>query len=259
MQQARQGQLEREALIKEIEKREVLVHCIVHDLANPLSGIVGALDLVGSEPISDGARRIVRMAQDACSRQQTLIQQILDVFSAEAHALEAVSLNPAQSPDLARTARTSLENGSISFQRRGVQSRLVLAPDEEALDWRVLGEVTRLDRVFANLLENALRHSPPGSTVDVRITRSEGDALVEIEDAGTGVPEEAVESLFRKLSKSKSGVRGKAGLGLYFCRITIERWGGAIGYRPGAGGGACFWFRLPLLLVNTSGNAASAL
>jgi len=59
-----------------------------------------------------------------------------------------------------------------------------------------------------------------------------------------GVPKDKVYRLFRKFAQG-SGKTGQVGLGLYFCRITIEGWGGAIGYHPSPLGGACFWFRLP--------------
>jgi K+-sensing histidine kinase KdpD len=75
--------------------------------------------------------------------------------------------------------------------------------------------------------------------------RREGEFIeAAVMDAGRGVPESALPHLFQKLAPNAGGVRGKAGLGLSFCRITVERWGGAIGCRPNPAGGACFWFRL---------------
>ena len=65
-----------------------------------------------------------------------------------------------------------------------------------------------------------------------------------IEDAGEGVPQHEVSRLFRKFTQG-AGKTGQVGLGLYFCRITIESWGGTIGYTASPLGGACFWFRLP--------------
>ena len=65
----------------------------------------------------------------------------------------------------------------------------------------------------------------------------EGNAIrFSIEDAGQGVPESEVYRLFRKFAQG-SGKTGQVGLGLYFCRITIEGWGGAIGYKPSPLGG----------------------
>ena len=85
----------------------------------------------------------------------------------------------------------------------------------------MVGEQSRLERVIFNLVENALRHSPSGSLVTVALEQAEADVLVAIDDQGPGVALDAIDTLFEKFSQGK-GQRGKAGLGLYFCRITVE-------------------------------------
>jgi signal transduction histidine kinase len=240
---ARHAVLEHEALAREIEKKEVLVHCIVHDLANPLAGMSGLLDILQTQTLSPGITRMVEMANEAARRQRTLIQQILEVFSAEAAALESLTLTAETAPDLRAVAQSALEQITIACQRHEITTRLVVDPSLGA-PCLVAAETTRLERIFANLLENALRHVPPRSEIVIQLRR-EGELIeAAVMDAGRGVPESALPHLFKKLAPSAGGVRGKAGLGLYFCRITVERWGGSIGYRPSPMGGACFWFRL---------------
>ncbi len=74
--------------------------------------------------------------------------------------------------------------------------------------------------------------------------QTDGDyILFTIDNQGSDVPPEIVNILFQKFSQGKNK-SGRAGLGLYFCRITIERWGGKIGYLPNPKGGSRFWFRL---------------
>jgi signal transduction histidine kinase len=111
-------------------------------------------------------------------------------------------------------------------------------------DWKVIGERSRLERVIFNLVENALRHGPAGSTVSVDARVDGGAVHVCVEDEGNGVPLEQVSGLFEKFAQGRGQI-GKAGLGLYFCRIMVERWGGSIGYTPRPGRGSRFWFRLP--------------
>ena len=111
-------------------------------------------------------------------------------------------------------------------------------------DWRVSGESSRLDRVLANLLENALRHSPHGSTVTVGLHDEGAMVLTTVDDEGPGIPEALHKHLFQKFVQGKKH-SGKIGLGLYFCRMTVEGWGGEIGYSPRETGGTRFWFRLP--------------
>ncbi|QSJ20732.1 ATP-binding protein [Nostoc sp. UHCC 0702] len=68
--------------------------------------------------------------------------------------------------------------------------------------------------------------------------------LLVVDDQGSGVPPKMVNTLFQKFFQGKDK-SGRVGLGLYFCRITVERWGGKIGYFPRQTGGSKFWFRLP--------------
>jgi CheY-like chemotaxis protein len=110
---------------------------------------------------------------------------------------------------------------------------------------RVNGDDARLDRIFGNLLENAMRYSPKGTTVTVGVEDRPGFVLAFVDDEGPGLPKAQPESqLFALFSKGKSHA-GKAGLGLYFCKITVERWGGTIGAETRPRGGARFWFQLP--------------
>ncbi len=122
---------------------------------------------------------------------------------------------------------------------------MILSVNEAAGNdtWAVVGEQSRLERIFTNLLENALRHTHPETAVNVSFKREGGDIITAIEDEGPGVPLDLVNTLFDKFSQGKQG--GSGGLGLYFCRITVERWGGAIGAENRKDGGARFWFRLP--------------
>jgi signal transduction histidine kinase len=128
---------------------------------------------------------------------------------------------------------------------------LQLAPDIEISgDWQVVGENLRLERVLSNLVENAWRHSPPDSTVTVGLKEDEGCVLITVDDEGSGVPQDISKNLFQKFFQGKEKC-GRAGLGLYFCRITVERWGGTIGYSPRSEGGSRFWVRLARPIVSS--------
>ena len=97
--------------------------------------------------------------------------------------------------------------------------------------------------MLSNLLANALRYSPKGSVVTIGLAHDDEFATISVEDQGPGVPEELAGRLFEKFSQGK-GKSGSVGLGLYFCRMTVERWGGKIGYTARPGGGSSFWFKL---------------
>lgn len=109
-----------------------------------------------------------------------------------------------------------------------------------------MGEESRLLRIFGNIVENALRHTPVGATVTLGVTADNSFVTGFVDDEGPGLPEDATAvRLFALFAKGKGERAGKAGLGLYFCKMTVERWGGTIGCENRSTVGARFWFRLP--------------
>jgi hypothetical protein len=230
-------------LVKEIQKKEILLHCIVHDLAGPLMGIRGGFELLANENISEQGRKFLEIGLRQAAKQDALIREILQAFSAEVESLEAFQIEVEKAPDAAVSAVEVIEALSPAFALNQVKLQLDSNLDL-ARGWKVVGEKSRLDRLISNLVENALRHSPPNSTVTVGLQDEDDKVLVAIDDEGPGIPPEVAPTLFQKFAQGKKG-RGKIGLGLYFCRITVEHWGGEIGHSAREQGGTRFWFRLP--------------
>lgn len=239
LQRARDLRMTHTALMREIEQKDVLVHAIVHDLAAPLHSIIGVLSLVMERAHSDQEAGWLRLAMQAANRQRELISEILDVFVAEGGALhrpetDGVTLS-------AVTERVLAESEPIA---RGRGLRVTIEP-EGPQPYRVAGEETRLFRVLMNLVDNALRHSPRGGVVRLSTRQDDGTVTVFVDDEGPGVAAEFLPRVFDKFARAERG-RSGSGLGLFFCRITVESWGGAIGYEQRASGGARFWIRLRL-------------
>ncbi len=242
LQKARSTVLEYEGLRREIQKKELLLDCLVHDLKGPLSVIVGNLSLLRSPTLDpDRAQGLLATSLVHARKQLDMIRLVLDVFSAEIEAMEEFQVDPATAPDARACVEALVSDHGPSFEQRGVRLQLDAPDDSRRLP--VVGDAARLERVLTNLLENALRHAPRGSTVSVGLRDGGEEVLVHVEDQGPGVDPEVVEDLFEKFGRGRrSG--GMAGLGLYFCRTTVERWGGRIGYERAHGGGARFWCRL---------------
>jgi len=230
-------------LVKEIQKKEILLHCIVHDLAGPLMGIKGGFELLAQENISESGRKFLDIGLRQANKQETLIREILQAFSAEVESVQSFTADPAEAPDAVRAAREVIEALSPAFALSQVRLQFDSAVDLKT-NWKVVGEKSRLERIISNLIENALRYSPANSTVTVGCYDEGDKILVAIDDEGPGIPSEIAPALFQKFAQGKKG-RGKIGLGLYFCRITVEHWGGEIGHTPREKGGTRFWFRLP--------------
>ena len=169
-------------------------------------------------------------------------ENILDVFAAELAAIESVDVG-SRTPSLRRIATELVQDHGASFQDSSVAVAVEIhAPSEDEL--RVVAGAKRLERVLMNLLENAVRHSPSRGRVDVRLKGEANVVRVEVCDRGPGVDPELADRLFRRFTGGgKNG--GSAGLGLFSCRLAIEKWGGSIGFDPRPGGGSIFWFELP--------------
>jgi signal transduction histidine kinase len=243
LQRARELRLTHDAFMREIERKDILIHAIVHDLAAPLHSILGTLSLLGEQPLGEPSAQWVRMSLQAALRQRQLITDILDIFSSERGepSLESSGTAPDACKIIANVVAESTPAGERHATR--IESRTEDAP------CLVAAEETRLFRVLTNLVDNALRYSPRGGTIRVAARREGRKVRISVEDEGPGVPPEVMPRLFEKFSRGRTG--SGTGLGLYFCRITIERWGGEIGYEPREEGGARFWLRLPL--ANGSG------
>ena len=105
-----------------------------------------------------------------------------------------------------------------------------------------------IDQVLTNLLENAVRYTPPGSPIDICAEVKDGQVLVSVADRGPGIPPEQRERIFDKFYRvltHQRDTRG-SGLGLAVCRGLVEAHGGRIWVESRMGGGALFRFTLPL-------------
>ncbi|GAB5536861.1 MAG: hypothetical protein Rubg2KO_31100 [Rubricoccaceae bacterium] len=243
LQRAREEALAAARTQRRIEEREVLLHCIVHDLSNPLHNLRSSLQFVLEDDLDAAeTNEMIELAARQTDRMQAMIREVLSLFKAEVETL--MPLAAGASADLAAAARQSLDALKPRADTAGV--RLQLEAHADAV--HVVGDADRLDRVVGNLLDNALRHSPAGSTVTVHVTQTDRTAELAVEDEGPGVPADEVPDLFKRLRQGKATgatTPGKAGLGLYFCRITAENWGGEVRYAPAETGGARFSIRLP--------------
>jgi len=255
-QTARDALLTHERLLREIEKKEILLHCIIHDLSQPLTSMRSCFDLLLGK-VPPEVERFAMTGHRESQRQERMIRGILEAFSVDLRGGEASTQGTPLSADLVSCARRAVEQFAPAFTQRGIQ--LILAPYWDfARGSRVVGDAARVDRIFGNLLENALRHSPAGSTVKVGLEDGGPVMTAFVDDQGPGLPQDSSRDHLFPLFGKGGDHPGKAGLGLYFCRMTVERWGGAIGAENRAEGGSRFWFRLPRASQESAASSGSA-
>ncbi|MEA5602176.1 HAMP domain-containing sensor histidine kinase [Nostoc sp. UHCC 0252] len=242
-QKAREYKLNYQQLLKDNQKKEVLIHCLIHDIAVELSAISCCFALLESEELTTKGKEYLETGIKQCLKQQMLIKDILDAFLTEEILLENSPIDTEEEPNILTSIQEVTEFLKPNFALNHIQ--LQLDPNiDKTINWTVSGDQSRLDRVISNLVENAYRHSVADSTVTINLQLDGEYVLVTVDDQGLGVPPEMVKNLFQKFSQGKNK-SGRVGLGLYFCRITLERWGGKIGYLPRPEGGSRFWLRLP--------------
>lgn len=246
IQRARVRALEQDSFLRDVEKKELLLHCIVHDLRGPLTALTASLSLLGSGKLpAPRAESTLRIALRAGQRQEQMINNILEVFSSGSRTGRERFVPV----DLVHCAEGELIQFAPALELKGLKAELVFGPEDQRffVAWADRG---RLGRVFANLFDNALRHMPPAGFLRVDISLSGAEIIVAVENEGPQVAESLRPYLFDRFVRDPDN-GGAAGLGLFYCRITIERFGGRIWYEP-TESGSRFVFALPVGPVTAS-------
>jgi signal transduction histidine kinase len=240
-----------QGLVQDItERREAerlkheFVAVVSHELRTPLAAISGSLDLVHSGALGKLPERVIPlidMARRNGERLKALVDDLLDV---ERLASGKLALQCSRQ-SLSELVRQALQTNQGYGSPRGIELRC----DDDAGDAMVEVDPGRLQQVLANLISNAIKFSPDGGVVELRIRRHGSRLRTEVTDSGPGVPAAFRDRLFQPFSQadaSDTRQRGGTGLGLAISRALVERMGGEIGVHSVPGQGATFWFDLPI-------------
>ena len=219
--------------------RNAILSSISHDLRTPLAAITGAASGLLDEPgsITPASRsELARAIFEEANRLERLVKNLLDMTRLEAGA---VQLHKQWHPfdEVVGAALTRLE-GRLA----GHAIRTEFPPDLPLVQL----DGVLMEQVLINLLENALKFSPPDGAIELTASVKEGVLLVEIADQGPGLPPGEEKRIFDKFYRADPKREGGVGLGLTICRGIIEAHGGRIWAENRPGGGARFHFTLPL-------------
>jgi two-component system sensor histidine kinase KdpD len=234
--QARQAQL-----LQATEKLQTaLLNSISHDLRTPLVSITGALSsLADGGPAMDAEIRqsLIETAREEADRMNRLVGNLLNMTRLEAGAMQVVK----QPGDIQDAIGTALENMS---NRLGGRDILVDIPDDLPL---IPMDFVLILQSLANLIDNSLKFSPPGSPIEIKVRNSDGSIQVQVSDRGIGIPGEDLEHVFEKFYRvlRPDNISG-TGLGLSISKGIIEAHGGRIWAENRPGGGTTVSFILPL-------------
>ena len=219
-----------------------------HELRTPIATIRGYAELYrqGAATEPDDVARLLGRVEAESVRMGTLVEDLL--LLARLDSAPQLEREPVDLLSLAADA-------VVDARAREVGRQVVLHPRTSGA-WEdeppvVEGDEARLRQVLANLLSNTLRHTPPGSPVEVEVGVRDGVAVCRVVDHGPGLAPDATEKVFERFYRADPG-RGRAGgagLGLSIVAGLVHAHGGRVWYEPTPGGGSTFVVSLPLLAL----------
>ncbi len=243
--------IERVALVEEAQQarmrveterlRNALLSSVSHDLRTPLAAITGAASSLLEDEgrlNRETRRELTIMIQEQADRLARLVGNLLEMTRLEAGA---VKLRAEWYP-LEEVIGAALAQLERYLRDRKLITRL---PSDLPL---VRLDGLLIEQVLINLLDNAIKYSPPDSPIELGAAVADGTIVVEVLDRGPGLAPAEEGQVFEKFYRGSSvGRRGGAGLGLSICQGIIQAHGGHIWAENRPGGGAAFRFRLPLV------------
>ena len=229
------------------EAKTVFLATMSHEIRTPLYGVLGNLELLSLTELSERQRHYLQIIETSSTVLFQLISNVLDVTKIESGqmAFEHAAFDPRQLVD---DAHASFE---ATAQSKGLQLEAEIDAQVPA---RVEGDAGRIRQILHNLLGNAIKFTPSGR-VRLRLIvqeRSDQDVLLQwqVTDTGKGIPEKALEHLFKPFYQVSAGQEGGgAGLGLSICSRLSESMGGTMRVvsEPGLGSSFSLFIRLPIV------------
>jgi len=236
--------------LRELEKlQDNLTHMIVHDMRSPLMIVDWSYDFLLKEKnqLNPQQADYIAMGQSCCHELVEMVNSLLDISRMESGKMP-LNRTPCDLLDIARKAAESVAVLALK------KELTILVEGDEA---SVVVDRDILCRVFVNLLGNAIKFSPEGSTITIGINPDGETIRATVTDQGCGIPPEYHAIIFEKFGQVGSRIheqKHSSGLGLTFCKLAVEAHGGLIGIespstglRAGdAGKGSTFWFTIPI-------------
>ncbi|MAT41384.1 MAG: hypothetical protein CL609_03510 [Anaerolineaceae bacterium] len=224
------------------ELQNTFMGIAAHDLRNPIASIQSVADLLlmpdlEIDPVEQ--RDFLLDIRDQTQHMLSLLNDLLDVTRIESGKFNLDLIYT----DMYKMLDEAVRRNSRLAEPKGTQVILEYVPEG-----KVLADPSRVRQVLDNLISNAVKYSPPNSTVRVRSQMGEYCWRVEVQDEGPGIQPKDRERLFQdfaRLSARPTGGEKSTGLGLSITRRVIEAHGGEIGVDSEPGSGSTFWFTLP--------------
>jgi signal transduction histidine kinase/ActR/RegA family two-component response regulator len=221
-----------------------------HEIRTPLNGVIAAADLMAATQLNDEQHELLDTLRLSAKTLLGIINDILDFSKIEAGrmVLETLPFTP-----------TVLVEEVVSIMAPAAHSKGLTVRTElsSSLPHSVAGDPLRLRQILLNFVGNAIKFTACGEVVirAMRLKKGEGQSAwlrFEVQDTGVGIPPEKQAGIFDAFTQADSSVTrqyGGTGLGLAICKRLVELMGGQIGVYSQPGQGSCFWFEVPLPVI----------
>ena len=221
-----------------IKARQETLAVVSHDLRAPLNNVLLCSNMISNTNLDPNLSRLTGMIDRSSRQMEKLISDLQDVSEMEMGRL-TIEKKQFEIPSLLESIRDTFAQAA-----RSKSIELEIAhPDKIP---RLNADPDRIIQVLSNLVGNALKFTPNGGKIAVRVSVFPREVRFEVQDTGPGISEESLSRVFERFWKTKSSGKRGRGLGLYIAKMIVERHGGVIWVESDGQSGSTFFFTIPL-------------
>jgi signal transduction histidine kinase len=229
------------------QEKDRILRTVAHDLRNPIGGIASLTAMMADDEYTEDQKELINLVKETSFNSLELINEIL-----EATNLASVDLN------LEQVEINSLVSNSVEllrFKAAEKGQRILLDTLDKQQELYISRE--KIWRVISNLISNAIKFSPTGGTIHVKVAEVNTKIIIAVKDNGIGIPDKLKDQVFNMFTNAqRPGTSGEKsfGLGLSICRQIMDKHHGRIWFESDTNIGTTFFISLPLLVYNTPSN-----
>jgi len=220
---------------------------VAHEVRTPLAILQAELEgLLDNSELTPESRNAASSALEEAGRLSRIVEQLLEMTRLETGEM----LSAATAFDFAEMTRSTVDQMRLLSDEKQIRLNFV---GTQAVP--ILGDPVRLRQVVVNLIDNAIKYTPPGGTISVTSGIAHEKAFLEVTDSGVGIPQEAIPYLFERFYRvdgARTRQLGGTGLGLAIVKSICTAFGGTVTVQSALGAGTAFRVELPLESNNLS-------
>ena len=223
---------------KQLERKDEFIGVASHELKTPLTSLKGYIQLIGiQDNLPATIKSYISKANISLTKLQRLVDELLDVSKIKAGKLEFSR----QTFDLTELVAQCVENSRIMYPQYIIKTKL-------QPDIMIMGNEERIEQVFMNLINNAVKYSPENRTIIVSTETNDTSAIVSVTDYGVGMSEQEQKLVFERFYRVNGNnvLTTGLGMGLYIASEIIKEHQGEIRVKSKLNKGSVFSFLLPL-------------